>query len=380
MSGLYLRFRDSAGADLVTALGHQFSGLQLSSSMPGGYKELSCALPLGLIDKFYWYDRRLNWRVTCYEGPEERWDGRIEGLSIGDGALQLTARGYARACYDDYYNGTPAGGNYHADMAIIRAASCPDLKNDDTELDDPGLVGPATFANNAYPGDIFDQMVALGGTGALPWDWYVYEDKILQLHARDTDTIKWMCWFQDLAPGVNLQRALPSIWNAVSATYSDGTTRGTTGESTDTDSIAKYGLTRRRIINAGVVGAGVAQSQRDMFLAEHGDSPQESGLTITGRIYGANAGYLGSPMSLSSIKAGEILRIVDLVPLASTPTESLDALRTFFIKEASYNDDRQSLSIVPDWPMMTLAQALKEARQWTGPKVSDLAAFFRKTA
>ena len=49
----------------------------------------------------------------------------------------------------------------------------------------------------------------------------------------------------------------------------------------------------------------------------------------------------------AEVRAGDVIRIIDLVP-NTVVTETLDALRVFFITETQYKESSDTLTIQPD--------------------------------
>ena len=65
--------------------------------------------------------------------------------------------------------------------------------------------------------------------------------------------------------------------------------------------------------------------------------------------------FIGTP--LWNVRAGQVLRIADLIPYSAAAAE-LDALRTFYIIETSYDAMTNTLVIVPDRPSRSLITKL----------------------
>ena len=70
---------------------------------------------------------------------------------------------------------------------------------------------------------------------------------------------------------------------------------------------------------------------------------------VTGRVWSTKdeGAFIGRP--LWRVRAGEVIRISDLVP-ATVAAPAFDSLRTFFILETQYDAITNRLTIVPDRP------------------------------
>ena len=380
MNSLYVVFSDTTGARILMPRPERVSGLRFSTAVDAGYKDLSCHYAGNLTDAFLWYLERLNYRVQVYEGDTVRWEGRISGVEVTDSGVNISARGYYRAAYDQSYSGTFSAAE-HANSIIttVITASCPNLSAG--TIGDPGtVIANITYGDNQYPGDIFTKLAEVGSATAR-WHWAVWEDKQVDFAAKNT-TVNWRCGLRDVVPGgLSLRRDLEEIWNSIYATYAAAGVRSTTAVAANTASQTKYGLTRSRTINAGQVTATVAQALRDVFLAEHADIPQQSTLRLNDMVYGADTGRIGVRIPLWRIRAGDVLQIHDLVP-ASTMIDSpgLDALRTFSIIGTEYDVDANVMTLSPDRPAQTTDRILSALALSTGDNVQRLAAYFTRTS
>jgi hypothetical protein len=77
-------------------------------------------------------------------------------------------------------------------------------------------------------------------------------------------------------------------------------------------------------------------------------------------MYSALAGDSGGRLQevpLWRVRAGEVIRIQDLVP-NSAATPALDDVRTFYIMETDYDADKNVLKIQPDRRRRSLARTL----------------------
>ena len=83
---------------------------------------------------------------------------------------------------------------------------------------------------------------------------------------------------------------------------------------------------------------------------ERGFPRQQQSFRVTGRIYNVVAGDAGSRLEeipLWRVRAGDVIRIQDLVP-ATAASPTLDDVRTFYIMETEYEAGTNTLTVQPD--------------------------------
>ncbi len=377
---LWIRIRDTAGTDIETRLRTGHKDLSFGTRMPGGFWECSMLFPCDRVTAFDWYDNQFGYRLTIYEADEVVWDGRVEDMEIVDEGVRITARGYWANCSDVPFNATYAGTESAGD--VIKAAltaSCSQIAADQTNIDNGVVVAPIEYLDNKYPATIFEELGEAGSAGT-PWYAYVYEDKTFCFRARGT-SVNWEIGMRNLSAGaVSLTRSLKEVWNSVAAEYTDGTTKLVTGTAADAASTAKYGLMRRRVLSGGAAPAVYGTAIRDVFLTEHKNTPQRSSLKIDGCVYGAGAGSQGEMSPLWRLRAGDRLRITDLVPSATTASDAPDGLRIFHVLETTYEYENNTLSLTPDYLAQTAERLIAEASLPQAQQVSQLAPYFTRTA
>jgi hypothetical protein len=89
------------------------------------------------------------------------------------------------------------------------------------------------------------------------------------------------------------------------------------------------------IRNLGAVAAATAEAQRDLMLAEYKDIyPYLENITLGDVVYDSN----GVPFPSYWIRAGEVIRIRDLIPASvDAGSVSRDTLRTYYILGTQYD-------------------------------------------
>ena len=136
-----------------------------------------------------------------------------------------------------------------------------------------------------------------------------------------------------------------------------GTTEGTT--QTDTTSLALY---PRREIKIPLPTGANANSQANAAISqvtERALPRQLNAFAISGAVYKAsgNTGGMLEKTPLWHIRAGDVIRIQDLVPTNASIPERVD-LRTFYVIETTYNAMSDVMTIQPDRPRRTLSRML----------------------
>lgn len=199
------------------------------------------------------------------------------------------------------------------------------------------------------PADILTRLAALGDNATPPkqWEVGVWENRLLHLRVRGS---AGRAWYVDAA-GLELERSLETLRNAVYAVYRDaaGVTQRTAA-ATDAASAARYGLTRRAALRADTTSATQAGVQRDAYLQDRKDPPARAGITIWA-IYDA----AGARWPLYAVRSGDTITLRNLPP---TLSGDVDRIRTFRISRTEYKCDDDTLSVEPEEPAPSLETML----------------------
>jgi len=153
-------------------------------------------------------------------------------------------------------------------------------------------------------------------------------------------------WYVD-AGALAVQRTIETLLNAVYGIYQDaGGLTQRTATATDTDSIARFGITRRGAVSAQTTSETRAMLYRDAYLTDHKTPAPRASITIQA-LYDATGGR----WPLWAARSGDTITIRNL-----PPTLSLDAdrIRTFGLVETEYNCDTDTLSVTPELPLPSL--------------------------
>jgi len=351
MLQLYLYSREKQD-EVIADLTGKFRGLKFSTSLHGGFNALEFRPLLGEPTAFLWAERYHLHRLVLWDSQFGLvWEGRIEDVYPLDVGMKVRAVGFWASLFDQVYNARYWHTTWTARDIIIDVLSnaCPDIATDYSGLQDPGLdIHPQTFEDNFRPGQIVQTVVSYGDTEDPPRAWYfaIWEDRKPYLFPRK-EQVDWCMSLADLASGgIRFCRSSSNLWNRVAAIYSSEVgAREMTDWVQDDDSIAQYGR-RDYILSLAGVTEDVAEKARDVALEIYKQPSQSATARFRGYAWDRN----GVRKPLYLIRAGDVLRIKDLVPSeAMLDSELADSLRTFFLVETEYNDDTGELRVSPDF-------------------------------
>lgn len=341
---------------MIEEITHKVQGLKFSTKLHGGFYICSFRLKADLPEAWEYISDKIFYRLVITDKNKVLWEGRLEDLGVSEGAVSVTAYGYYANLGDVPYH-TAYNDNFDVVIKAILTANCSQISSDQSNIDATG--GPAIDSSagdeylDIYPKDIVEKLSDFSDT-TYHGRWYfaIWEDRVPYLKRRSISSIDWKINLRDFARFLLKHRGA-DLWNSCYAVYDVGGTLTRTADADDATSQSKYGLTRQKVISQlGTVAATAAQSARDGWLEEYKDIwPRLEDMILGPKVYDAN----GIAYPSSWVRAGEVIRIQDLVP-ASTDLGSVqrDALRTFYLIETEYDMDRAQLRIVPDTEKMAL--------------------------
>jgi len=350
--------RDPTDDTLDTELTEQVEGMKFSTKLHGGFNKCSFRLKADLPEAWEWINKRILYRLKVTDKTKTLWEGRIEDISLSMGAVVVTAYGYYANLSDvPYYTAY----NTTAD-AIIKAmltTHCLQIDSDQSNIDAVDItIDSAASSSYAdiYPKDIVEKILPFSDSTHGTWYFAIWEDRIPYLFKRAISSTDWLVTLRDFKH-FTLTHKASEIYNSCYAIYEVGGTLTRTADGDDSDSQAKYGLKRQKVItNLGEVAAASAQAYRDAWVEDHKDIwPKQTNMVLGDKVYNSK----GIEYSSSWVRAGEVIRIRDLVP-ASVDAGSVerDALRTFYIIETEYNVDQAELRFIPDTESISLQAIL----------------------
>lgn len=337
--------RDLTTPVLVDNLTEKVQGLEFSTRLPGGFHICSFKLKADLPKAWTWISQYAFYRIVITDGKKTLFEGRLEDIELGAGNAGATAYGYF-ANLTDYPYRTAYNAVASVVIKAVLTAACTQISADQTHIDATDVTitsGADASYLDIYPNQIVDKLTAFSDSTKGQWDFAIWEDRIAYLTKRAVSSVNWGVNLGDLA-SFKLKHRAGDMWNSVYAVYDAGGL-ARTADADDTASQAKYGLTRQYVVpNLGTVAAAAAQGNRDGWLESHKDIwPKLEDITLGPTVFDSN----GVPFPSSWVRAGEVIRIKDLVPATGQlDTVTRDALRTFFIVETNYNADTGENSLV----------------------------------
>lgn len=344
--------RNLSSPILITDLTYRIQNPKFSTKLHGGFNLCSFALKADLPQAWHWLINRMFFRVVIADKSRMLWEGRIQDIGISPGMVDITAYGYYASLNDEPYR---TAYDDDADVVIkaMLTAAAPQINADQSNIAATGGPPIISSAGPAYLDKkvrvLVEKFMKFGGTGTQ-WYFAIWDNRIPYLFQRNISSVDWTVKLGDLAR-FKLRHSGSDLWNESYAVYEDGGL-ARTPDAEDTTSQAKYGdgtndfIRSHAIQDLGTVDAEAAESARDTWLAEHKDIwPTLEDIALGDRVYDTN----GVAYPSSWVRAGDVLRVLDLVPATSSLDEvSRDALRTFYILETNYNAGLQQNQIVVD--------------------------------
>jgi len=233
-------------------------------------------------------------------------------------------------------------------IKAILTANCAQISSDQTNIDATDVTIDSAAASSyvdIYPKEIVNKLLDFSDTSKNQWYFAIWEDRIPYLKTRSTSSIGWVVGLGDLAR-FRLKHSGSELWNSCYAIYDVGGTLTRTADADDSTSQSKYFKRQKVIPQLGTVAAAAAQAQRDAWVQEHKEIwPKLEDIVLGDTVWDAN----GVPFPSSWVRAGEVIRIRDLVPVSTDAgAVTRDALRTFYIIETNYNADARTNRIIVD--------------------------------
>jgi len=287
------------------------------------------------------------------------------GFDVGapDMALMIEAAGYWNSCRDQLYDAADSGntdwtaGGPHTGDDIIKellTKECPDINSDQSGIEDSSLnLAGIDLTARAYPQDIIIENLPHTSDGTDQWYFAIWEERLAFYKARAVDPVIWTTHLSELAPGSRLEQDAYLLRNNV-LPVKDGVEGTAAG---DSDSQSLYPVRDLMLTIGKGVPTAAENDERDRALAEKKGPRQSQTFVIDGSVLDTRGGGAGFASPLWRIRAGDSLRVEDLVPFsAASPT--LDDLRTFFIISTGYDAVLDRAWIVPDRPLTGLSAIL----------------------
>ncbi len=240
---------------------------------------------------------------------------------------------------------TTASASLYADeiardlVATIHAANPNQLSATTLLIRSPGVDLTVAPYQDKYPADILDTLAHLGDSESPPalYETGVWEGQLLSFQKRGTTARTWCV---DIT-ALELERTIATLYNSVYATYTDALGYVLrTPTNTDSNSIARYGVTRTQMVQTQTTTAAQANTQRDAALQD-GKDPQPRITLAFGELYDA----AGSRYPLWMARAWDTL-IMRNLPMGISA--AIDRIRSFRVTETRYDPVADMLTVTPE--------------------------------
>lgn len=327
--------------------------LRFSTKLHGGFSVCSFALKAGLPKSWEFLTEKLFYRLVITDNMKTLWEGRIQDIGIEAGLVIITAYGYYASLNDQVYKTA-----YNADADVVIKAmlkdAAPQINANQTNIAATGGPAIKSTAGTNYINKsvrlLTEKLANFGDDAGDQWYFAIWGNRIPWFFKRSVSAVDWAVRLSDLSR-FKLKHSTKDLWNRVACLY-DGTS--ITADQDNTTSQDKYGdgttgLVRYYIIpNIGTFGDGgaAALAKAKKWLAEHKDIwPSLEDITLGDNVWDTN----GNPRPSSWVRAGDVVRILDLVPVSGDlDAVTRDALRTFYILETEYRVDTLQNRIIVD--------------------------------
>lgn len=234
-------------------------------------------------------------------------------------------------------------------VSQISTLNSTQLSSSTTLIQSPGVDLNDEIYEDQSPADVLIHLTGLGDNQTTPrqWEVGVWERRVLHFRPRG-DAAK--AWYVDVTD-LGIARTLEDLSNSVYADYKDPNDRTLrTTNSTDSTSIARYGLTRRSNIVVDTTSNVQATVQVSAQLADHKD-PLPRATVAFDAVYDAG----GARWPLWLVRSGDTITIRNLPP---TITTSVNRIQTFRISHTTYTPATRSLAVELEVPPPRLATLL----------------------
>lgn len=228
----------------------------------------------------------------------------------------------------------------NADLTLIQSQA--------VDIDD------AYYDDDTTPMQVISDLIARGDDQTTPRQWVamVYDDQKLIVRPRGSGA----AWFTDVTD-LEVVRTLTNLYNSVYGVYADANGRKLrTAASTDAASVAKFGITRRTMIEVDTNDSVQATRIRDKVLGLQQDPIPRATIQLD-RIFD----QYGNPYPLDSVRADDMLTIRNLPPILAG--SGYDKIRKLVIHHTDYDVINNELTLELELPMpntnVQLARALQ---------------------
>ena len=228
-------------------------------------------------------------------------------------------------------------------VSTINTLNSSQLQNITGLIDSPALDLKDEVYEDLWPADILETLTQRGDNATPPniWEAGVWEDRTLHLRRRGS---AGRTWYVDVGEP-NINRTVAGLVNSGYALYRDASGRTLrTSTATDSDSVARWSVTRRDVTSSPTTNSTQAGTQRDAMIQDRKDPIPQASLDCS-VIFDAS----GAPWPAFFARYGDT---VVMRNLPVTGGSSVDKLRRFIVAENRWKDGISK--IVPEEPLPSL--------------------------
>jgi hypothetical protein len=235
-----------------------------------------------------------------------------------------------------------------ADMAAaVNTLNAAQLSSSTALIQSPALDLTDEVFEDANMADVLTKLASYGDNASPPNMYEVGVDVFdaPQLFFRPIGSAG-STWYVDVSD-IDVERSLEALANSVYAAYDDANNRTLrSAANADSNSVARYGLTRRTSISPRTTSSVQAGIQRDASLADTKDPTPRAGIVFSA-LYDA----VGARHMLFEAQANDTIIIRNLPPALAT---TIDKIRSFRIGRTEYHADDDTLTVEPAQPLPSL--------------------------
>lgn len=368
-------------------ISHLIEGLTFSTSAPSGFK--SCSFSLKRDIRTQYTDIGRNYLLRVRVQMDTVWEGRVEDVGPVYGPngweLKVTALGFIAACHDTPRNTTWSNTASETTVqAIVKywlTNQClNDISSDQSNIDAMGVTITAGTYTTAIGDDavkVFDDMLKFGyvsggvygDTNYAVWEGIqppgTWAGGLFYLTKRPT-TIDYRVRLEE--GEWEYQISLEDYFNRIRV-YSNSTSTFVE----DTASQAELGrgggsFYKLKLVtdfNSMTLDATARSQIANRYLTYHTQKRARGrSLSLTaGRVTNA----YGAPVELCNVRAGHLIRVVNILPSTGAFDGSVNFERDWYIVETEYDATLDTLRITPENSLDALDRQVAQIWQEVKP-------------
>ena len=239
-------------------------------------------------------------------------------------------------------------------VTTLNTLNVTQVSSDVTHIQSQAIDIDQAIYEDVYPTDIINQLIAKSDDQTPPRQWIaaIFDNQTLTVRPRGSG----LAWYTDIT-SLEVVRTLTQLYNSVYVVYSDVSNKRAlrTANTTDSASVTKFNITRRKAVKVDTTDSVQAVQIRDSVLALQTDPVPRASIELD-RVFDK----YGNPFPLFMVKADDTLTIRNLPPILGTV---YDKIRTLVIVRTNVDLIRNTLQLdletaTPNIEVQ-LAQALK---------------------